>query len=401
MRLVTARDRGTARGYGSGSLWVRRDARGGETWYGQVRVDGRIVRRALGPKRAIGSREGLTRVQAEKRLRELIRTAAPPAVAERVTLAEAGTEFIRDCRRRQLAKSTVMDYESCVRVHLTPFFAEMQLAKITERDVEHFMAQKLDDGKAPKSVTNWLGILHSLFEFAIRRGWAEANPCKRVAKPRKRRGRKLRFLDGPELEAVLRSVPADARGETERCLFLVAAMTGLRIGELLGLRWRDVDWTAQKIRVGDNWVRGEFGDPKSAQSDRAVPMAQRVARELELQFQQSVMQADDDLVFPHPTTGRPLDKSKVRKRFLAAVQAAGITRHLTVHDLRHTFGTRMAAAGVPLRTIQEWMGHADFKTTEIYAEYAPSRNEAALVDRAFGAAFSLDETAVMSAATGV
>jgi integrase len=390
MWLVTATERGAARAYGSGSLWTRRNARGGETWYGQVRVDGRVVRRALGPKRAVGSREGLTRVQAEKRLRELIQAAVPLRVTERVTLAEAGAEFIRDCRRRQLATSTVMDYESCIRVHLAPFFAELQMAKISERDVEQFMAQKLDDGKAPKSVTNWLGILHSIFEFAIRRGWAETNPCKRVAKPRKRRGRKLRFLDGPELEAVLRSVPADARGETDRCLFLVAAMTGLRIGELLGLRWRDVDWAAQKIRVGDNWVRGEFGDPKSARSDRAVPMAQRVARELELQFQRSELQADDDLVFPHPITGRPLDKSKVRKRFLAAVEAAGISRHLTVHDLRHTFGTRMAAAGVPLRTIQEWMGHADFKTTQIYAEYAPSRDEAALVDRAFATDFEID-----------
>jgi integrase len=97
----------------------------------------------------------------------------------------------------------------------------------------------------------------------------------------------------------------------------------------------------------------------------------------------------------HPATGAPLDKSRIRKRFISAVKEAGITRHLTVHDLRHTFGTRMAAAGVPLRTIQEWMGHADFKTTQIYAEYAPSRDEAALVNRAFGTAFTLDKAALM------
>lgn len=389
MRPVSARDGRNGRSYGTGSLWARSNARGGETWYGQVRVGGRLVRRAFGPKRAAGSRDGLTRVQAEKRLRELIEEAAP-AVAERVTIEQAGREFVRNCRRRQLATSTVMDYESCIRVHLVPFFPEIVISKITDRDIENFMAQKLDEGKAPKSVTNWLGLLHSLFEFAIRNGWATDNPCKRVAKPKKRRARKLRFLDGPELEAVLRVVPDDSRGATERCLFLVAAMTGLRIGELLGLRWRDLDWKAQKIRVGDNWVRGEFGDPKSARSDRAVPMAQRIARELELHFRGSAYQGDDDLVFPHPETGAPLDKSKVRKRFVAAVRAAGITRHLTLHDLRHTFGTRMAAAGVPLRTIQEWMGHADFKTTQIYAEYAPSGDEAALVDRAFEAQFELD-----------
>src|SRR3954467_4558514 len=103
MWVVTDRHRGSARAYGSGSLWARRNARGGETWYGQVRVDGRVVRRALGPKRAVGSREGLTRVQAEKRLGGVTGGAAPPPLAERVTLAEAGNEFIRDCRRRQLA----------------------------------------------------------------------------------------------------------------------------------------------------------------------------------------------------------------------------------------------------------------------------------------------------------
>ena len=384
------------RSYGTGALWAKTDKRGRETWYGQVRINGRIVKRALGPKRAAGSRDGLTRAQAEKKLRSLIDSAVQPEPGDPTPIEVVGAEYLRHCRQRQLARTTLMDYESCLRVHLVPFFGDKPLSRIDERDVEEFMSSKLDDGKAPKSVTNWLGLLHSIFEFAIRRGWASDNPCKRVAKPKKRRRRLLRFLDGPELEAVLRAVPDDERGPTERCLYLVAAMTGLRIGELLGLRWRDVDWTAQKIRVGDNFVRGEFGDPKSAGSDRAVPMADRVAAELELHFQRSLHQGDDDLVFLHPATGAPLDKSRIRKRFISAVGEAGITRHLTVHDLRHTFGTRMAAAGVPLRTIQEWMGHADFKTTQIYAEYAPSRDEAALVNRAFGAAFTLDEAAIAS-----
>ena len=76
------------------------------------------------------------------------------------------------------------------------------------------------------------------------------------------------------------------------------------------------------------------------------------------------------LVFCHPKTGNPYDASKMRKRFEAAVRAAGV-RSIRFHDLRHTFGTRMAAAGAPLRNIQEWMGHCDYKTTEIYADYAP------------------------------
>ena len=69
-----------------------------------------------------------------------------------------------------------------------------------------------------------------------------------------------------------------------------------------------------------------------------------------------------------PHTGGPLDHSKVLKRFKDALDAAGV-RRVRFHDLRHTFGTRMAAAGVPMRTLQEWIGHRDFKTTMIYADY--------------------------------
>ena len=88
-------------------------------------------------------------------------------------------------------------------------------------------------------------------------------------------------------------------------------------------------------------------------------------------------------MFGHPHTGEPLDRSQVLKRFKRYCKAAGVRKKVRFHDLRHTFGTRMAAAGVPMRTLQEWMGHADSKTTQIYADYAPADNEAAIVDAAF------------------
>jgi integrase len=84
-----------------------------------------------------------------------------------------------------------------------------------------------------------------------------------------------------------------------------------------------------------------------------------------------------------------LERSRLLKRYKAAAKAAGI-RDVRFHDLRHTFGTRMAAAGVPMRTLQEWMGHREHKTTLIYADYAPIAHERELVERAFGNA-SADE----------
>jgi integrase len=87
--------------------------------------------------------------------------------------------------------------------------------------------------------------------------------------------------------------------------------------------------------------------------------------------------------FGDPETGDPLDRSNVRKRFQQACRRAGV-RVVRFHDLRHTFGTRVAASGeVSLRTLQEWMGHRDARTTLIYADYQPGEHEAELVSRAF------------------
>jgi Phage integrase family len=120
----------------------------------------------------------------------------------------------------------------------------------------------------------------------------------------------IRFLDPAEVEALVRATPDDTLGPTEAVLYLAAAMTGLRQGELIALRWRDVDWLAGRIRVRQNYVRGEFGTPKSKRSSRSVPLVDRLGGELERHYQRSAYQHDDDLVFAHP-----LDRSKVLKRF--------------------------------------------------------------------------------------
>jgi integrase len=89
-------------------------------------------------------------------------------------------------------------------------------------------------------------------------------------------------------------------------------------------------------------------------------------------------------VFGHPHTGHPLERGQVSKRFKRTLKRAGV-REVRFHDLRHTFGTQCAAAGVPLRTLQAWMGHADVKTTMVYTHYAPGANEAELVNGVFDA----------------
>jgi integrase len=170
----------------------------------------------------------------------------------------------------------------------------------------------------------------------------------------------------------------------ERVLYLTAAMTGMRRGECVALRWRDVDWAAGVIRVRRSYGDGEFGPPKTRRSSRAVPMADRLAAELDRHQRTTEFGDEEDLVFCHPLLGGVYDPSKLRRRFVKAARAAGL-RPVRFHDLRHTFGTQMAAAGAPLRTIQEWMGHSDYRTTSIYADYAPDPSQGArYAARAFG-----------------
>jgi integrase len=186
-----------------------------------------------------------------------------------------------------------------------------------------------------------------------------------------------------EVEALASAAVEGEHQALDRALYLTAAMTGLRQGELIALRWSDVDWTAQRIRVRRSYVLGAFDTPKSRRSVRSVPMSMRVARELDGWQQATRWGADDALVFAEPVCGDVLRRGALMRRYRRALKAAKLEPTRRFHDLRHTFGTAMAAAGVPMRTLQEWMGHRDLQTTLIYADYVPNAGEAAMVDRAF------------------
>jgi integrase len=402
---------GRRRTHGTGHLYEKHDS-----YYGRWRTgDGRLLNRKVGKVRSVGERDGLTRTQAEREFRRLQereeQTPRPRHDAEIPTV-----DTVADSLRQKLALSGARrSYrENCAsmqRVHISPRLGAIRVTDVTTADVERLAAAMLKKGLAPKSVRNTLTFVHSIFEHAIERGWARENPVRRATRPGRRRqgdvDPDLQFLTLDELDAVLRSIPdevvhrvpaptrkgrrgpappppPDVLGPVLRVLVLAAAMTGLRQSELLGLRWRDVDWTAQRIRVRNTFVRGEHStDGKSDLSTRrSVPMADRLAAELDRWSKRTTYDSDDDLVFAHPQKGTPIDRSKVTKRFQAACRAAG-TREVRFHDLRHTFATRLAVSGQPLRTIQEFLGHADSKTTQIYAHYAPSEHEVQMVNEAF------------------
>jgi integrase len=365
------------RTYGSGSIIEI-----GGVYHGKWWVGGRQVKRKLGPTRKPGTRDGLTKPQAEAVLRKLMTEITAPPVTERVTIADAGARLLNHLETMGRKPSTLRTYRSNLDNQIVPRIGDRPIARVRRDDVEQFVADCVRDGLAPKTTGHVVGLLHSIYEFAIRRGWATENPCRAIDRPAAiRDDLTIRFLEPPEIEVLLQAVPDNEFGRVQRALYLAAVMTGARQGELLALRWQDIDWTAQRIRVRRNLVRREFGTPKSNRG-RSVPLADRLGGELDRLHQQTAYKADSDLVFANPHTGRPMNGSAVLKSYQRALKAAGV-RQVRFHDLRHTFGTRMAAAGVPIRTLQEWMGHRDYSTTLIYADYSPSAGEVDLVNGAF------------------
>jgi integrase len=386
------------RPHGTGSLLRHRHRSGAETWYGKWHTNGRQVMRALGPARHVDGSAGLTAEQAEAvLLAAIVGAKTATASSDVIDVAEAGRRYIANREMLGLKFGTLSDYESYLRVHLVPFFGDRPLDEVDVDQVDLFVATKRSEGKATKSIRNYLGLLQAIYGLAVKRGWCTSNPVAAIDKPRDRRDHDIRYLTNEELEALLDATLDTELGRLERTLYLTGAMTGLRRGELLALRWQDVDLDAGVIRVRRTYSRGQFGTPKSRRSSRAVPLAERVGSALRDHHRYSTFDGEIDLVFAHPQLGRVLDPSRVRKRFQAAARRAGL-RPVRVHDLRHTFGTRMAAAGAPLRAIQEWMGHSDQRTTLIYADYAPDLTQGAMwANRAFAVAdaktWSLDPSA--------
>jgi integrase len=275
------------RSYGTGSLTKRPNADGSASWLGQWRdAAGQKHKRALGRVSAAGRADGLTRKQAEAKLRELIGEAfgTPRRIGERITVEQCAQRYLVLARRRGRKRSTLENIESEARVHLVPFFGQRTLDAINPEDVADLVAVLEAKRLAPKSIRNIVATLSALFTFAKAPGrrWASQNPCEGVELPAVPEPTEIRYLTLPEVRQLIDNAPAGAFQELDRAMWLTAAMTGLRKGELVALRWRDVDWPAARIRVRANYVRGEFGTPKSKRSTRSVPMADEIGGALDL-----------------------------------------------------------------------------------------------------------------------
>jgi integrase len=204
-----------------------------------------------------------------------------------------------------------------------------------------------------KTVRNYIGTLSALLNFAERNDWVSSNVTRHVDLPGVTRNEDIRFLEPVEVQALADAAIEGIYQRIDRVLYLMAAMTGLRQGELVALRWRDVDWTAGRIRVRQNYVLGEFGTPKSRRSTRSVPMADALAGELDRLHQTSNWRGDGDLVFADPDVGAPLDKAAIPPSLPPSAQGRKAGRVAQISrppaHVRHTDGGCRDADADPTR----------------------------------------------------
>jgi integrase len=386
-----------------GPAWLVRD---GSSWR---------VRRGRVPAGSLDERAAVVLMASViERYEEALQASAP---SRRATFADAAAlwlhhhEFVKGVK-----PSTLDDYRYLLAPPDTPArkrgkppaarimraFGNKRLATITALDVARYLSGLDEDPTvAARTVNKHRQVLSSVFEHAMREdtfGLA-SNPARSADKRREPDARPIDFYEAEEVLALARAARAgwhrdpsrpaisDAeRIDRERCdeqdaaLFIVAAFTGLRMGELLALRWRHVDFADAKLLVEASWSAGRLTSPKSRKW-RAVPLADQPAAVLAQLAVRERFTDREDLVFCNEI-GTYLDGSALRRRYRRAQTAAGL-RPLRFHDLRHSFGSLVIREFDPA-SVKAFMGHAKITTTERYLHARPRRTDAARMTKAFG-----------------
>lgn len=356
-------------------------------WRAKYRLpDGRQVNRTIGPAWSERGRPPAgyyTKRTAEAWLRDVLGRARagtlPGMVRTGVTIADACAEYLRyvevDLARKP---STLTDYRSIIRAHLLPAFGSMRIEDLTSDRIEAWKATIAANNRTKAKI---LTVLNGVLKRARRVHKLGYNAMADVEKPRFSASTTIEVFSPEEVWALVRA----AESEQDAAIFLTAAFTGLRRGEIVALRWRDVDFAASRVRVTGSYAGGQLTTPKSGRV-RSVPMAPDVATTLARLAGRELWTDHDDLVFPG-VVGGYLDASALARRYKAALARASL-RPLRFHDLRHTFGTRMIAKA-DIRRAQEWMGHADVSTTMRYLHYVERPDEVEIAAAAFATAAPL------------
>jgi len=303
---------------------------------------------------------------------------------EKLTFNEFAARWLNDyLPGRGLKLTTTDSYRQTINRHLLPAFGKHPLERL-EREpelIDRYITAKTRAGLSPKTISNHLLVLQVMLKTAIRWRLIRHNPVSDIQRPRVEQT-DMNVLTETEiarlwtaytqLETDAEDVEQKQWWRLARTLTFTALGTAMRRGELLALRWHDIQLLEGHLRVREALVKGRFTTPKSRAGKRRIELGPRTKQLLAHHWQHSAYNSDDDLVFAHPTKGTPLDPARLAREHLKpALTKAAITKPFRpFHDLRHTALTHEAAAGNPLTYIQMKAGHSQAQITERYIHAA-------------------------------
>jgi len=286
--------------------------------------------------------------------------------------------------RTSVRPNTFQQYSQVVHQHINPFLGEIVLKDLRPDHVQSLYTSKLGNGVSPNTTRMIHAVIHRALNHALKLGLVYRNVADSVTRPKVVR-KEMKTLNDYQVRQLIQVAESEQMG----LLLWVAVVTGLRQGELLGLKWSDLDWTSRRIQVqrqvqrrkGDGLV---FCEPKSASGRRVIVLGKSTIGKLRehknSQLKERILLGekwqDYDLIFPSPI-GTPLDPSNVLKAYKNCLKRAGLP-NLRFHDLRHSAATLMLQQGVNPKIVSEHLGHSDISLTlNTYIHVLPPMQEEA------------------------
>ncbi|HLI07045.1 MAG TPA: site-specific integrase [Ktedonobacteraceae bacterium] len=369
--------KGKPRRRGSGSVFRRPDRKGGKEWVAQIILEnGKPQQRYF-----------YTQAEADEALTEMLYEQKRGLLASgpKQKLADHLTYWLEQVKKRKVRASTYVRYRSAMEKHILPALGDLPLHKITLRTIQQFYNRKLDEGQSPSSVITMNKVLHQALAYAVKERLIAINPCVGVSLPSEER-RKVQPLTFEQAQRLLQEV----QGTMMEPFIVLALVLGMRHGELLALRWQDINLTQRTLAIHFTLTQDEryhyvVGDPKTASSERLILLPQPVCemlhahreRQAEARLKAGSAWQQHDLVFC-TDKGAYLWPANVRQRFYRILQRAGLLP-MHIHDLRHSASTLLRKMGVDLKVIQEILGHSTLDmTANVYSHVLPSMQQEAV-----------------------